>query len=291
MNNTNEKSGINLISFFIPLIIASTLPDILVQSISGEVPSLLAIGKIALLAYFTTTEFVMSRQDYSKFILMLIMINIGSLLTSSLESSSMILKILDPNTFTGAVGGPVLSKMAGAFIVLIILVFSYNTPKRAYIARGDLNNKAQLGNTELSWKLIAGIVSIIFVVLYFGYMVVSGSIEISDLGLLTSNLPVIISLAMMSSLAEGIMYRSSLLAALKDSNFSKNLIYLFVGLFYGLASYYFIPGGFINIIIYSTIGYIMAKSSYETEGFVSAWVMNIVVSATLFSAYYLINFA
>jgi len=290
MNSEKRNLTGTLISILIPLIIASALFDIILELSIGYVPSYLVIIKIAILAYFMSTDFVMSKQDYSKFILILIMITLANLTMDNLTNSNIMKSILDPATATGALGGPVLSKMIGALIVLMVLVFSYNTPKRAYIARGDTESDFQLGSIKVSWKNATVIIVVLFLIAYIiGFILLNG-VSSLNINMLLPNLPVIISLSLMNALAEGIIYRSSLIATLKESNLGKQTIIVLVSLFYGLASYYFVPGGFINILIYTLFGYFMVKAVYETEGFIVSWVMNITLSVVHLSMYYLVNF-
>ncbi len=289
MSEKSNTSKVGLISVLIPLLIASTLFDVILELSIGYVPSYLAIIKIAILAYFMSTNFVMSKQGYSKFILILIVIILATITMDNLSNSDLLNAILDPSTATGAIGGPILSKMIGAFIVLIVLVFSYNTPKRAFIAKGNIDEKFDFFNLNISWKNITPIIIILFLAIYIFVFVTINEVDSLNFSKLLPNLLVIISLSLMNALGEGIIYRSSLIATLKESALSKNVVIILVTLFYGLASYYFIPGGFINIIVYTLFGYFMVKSVYETEGFIIAWFMNIVLSVVHLSMYYLTN--
>ena len=64
---------------------------------------------------------------------------------------------------------------------------------------------------------------------------------------------------------------------------SKNHVVLISAAFFGLAHYYGAPSGIVGVAMSTLLGWYMCTSMYETNGFVSAWVIHFMQDVVIFS--------
>lgn len=192
--------------------------------------------------------------------------------------------------FFSGVAGNVFVKMIGILPVAGVLLLIKKSPKRAFLAPGNLNVKADaipwLGIKggrvpwgRLSWIsglcIMAGTV-ILAIVTRIGVKAAPAYAR------LLANIPLILLLAVVNSFCEGLVFRSAILAPLKG-NFGKTFVLLMPALFFGIAHYEGIPGGLLGAVMSAVLGYYMPLSMYETEGFLSGWIIHVLQDVAIFS--------
>ncbi len=289
--STEERNKYLLI--FIPVLFASFLLEIIALQILGTIPLYLTLIKIGLLGYYMSTSFSMKFKNSTRFYLLLILVNVSFLIYNFMSSSDLFLRLFDSSSFSTLYGGNVLIKMLGALLVFFVLVFSFPTPKKAHIAKGEESAVIDLGKSDssLKWSYIA-IPAGLLMGLIGAFLVFLDSTTFPDfnnLGGIISSLPIVIVLSMMNSLAEGVMYRSAFVASLRDS-ISKKQILIVASIFYGISQFLEMPGGFFGVVFELITGWFMTKSMYETEGFTNAWKMHFIKDFIIFSSLFAVTF-
>jgi membrane protease YdiL (CAAX protease family) len=292
-DKTKNSNKTDFLFIFIPMLVASLLPEIISYLIFNQVPTAIVFVKIGLIGYFMSTSFAMKVKNSTRFYLILIFINVAQLINATVGTSEFFLSLLDASTFSGVFGGAILLKMLGALLVFFILIFSFNSPSKAFIGRGD--DKKTVGDREsdksLTWKMIsipAGMVmGLVISVLIFA--INNASPDFTNLGFIISSLPIIIVLAMLNSLSEGLMYRSAIIASLHNSLTKKQVIIVATTIF-ALAQFFEPFGGLLGVLVNIVIGYVLSLSVYETGGFKNAWMMHFIKDFIIFSSLLMVTF-
>lgn len=107
-----------------------------------------------------------------------------------------------------------------------------------------------------------------------------------DWKLLQAIIPWVILFAITNSFAEEMIFRVGLLAPL-SGKVNPNTLFLISAVLFGLAHFRGIPGGILGMGLAGILGYVLAKSVYETQGFFWAWwihfLQDILILASLFA--------
>ncbi len=107
-----------------------------------------------------------------------------------------------------------------------------------------------------------------------------------DWEILQTVIPWVILFAITNSFAEEMIFRVGLLAPL-SGKVNPNTLFLISAMLFGLAHFRGIPGGPIGMGLAGILGFVLAKSVYETNGFFWAWfihfLQDILIMASIFA--------
>jgi len=200
-------------------------------------------------------------------------------------------EIFDVYTFTGNFGGSILLKFIFILPIIALLLLFYRSPKEVFLTKGDLSVKAE----RIGWLGIEGNrITGGRLALISAFLISSGTLMLTVLTVtgfripehleeLPLNLPMILILALVNSFSEGVVYRSAIMGPLRNE-LRKDVVILTAAVFFGIGHYYGAPSGLIGIVMSSLLGWFMCRSMYETEGFLSAWIIHFMQDAVIFSA-------
>ena len=171
-----------------------------------------------------------------------------------------------------------------------MLFLLYRSPRQVFLLKGDLSARASriawLGIPEarFTWGRLSVVSGLLIAAgtLLLTLLTVTGFSQPAALGRLPPLLPLILLLALVNSFSEGVVYRSSVLGPLREA-LPKERLLLVSAAFFGVAHYYGAPGGVLGVIMSGALGWYMGRSMYETEGFVSAWLIHFFQDVVIFS--------
>lgn len=100
----------------------------------------------------------------------------------------------------------------------------------------------------------------------------------------------IILFSLTNSFAEEMVFRTGILSPLLGVLEIKT-IFLISAILFGLPHFFGMPSGVIGVIMAGILGYVLAKSMYETNGFFWAWLIHFVQDILIIGTMYLISTA
>lgn len=282
---------IKLILVGVLTLIASMLPDILVRESAGFLPSWWFGAKGVVLFIFTLYLWVGARErSLARYGFVLTVIIVVQMVMDQAQASTWWQSIFPPGSFSGQFGGAILLKLLGIIPVVGVLLLLYRSPRKVYLVKGDLSVKASriawLGIEEgkINWGRLSVISALLIAAgtLLLTLLTVTGFSKPASLGRLPPLLPVIVLLALVNSLSEGVIYRSSVLGTLEEA-IPKDYLVMVAAAFFGVAHYYGAPGSIPGVLMSGVLGWYMCRSMYETQGFVAAWIIHFFQDIVIFS--------
>ena len=279
------------------VLIASIAIDIILQQTIGYVPAELARIKILVLACIYFISFFSQKlRPLSGFLLILLAILTINMLTGFIQTTSFWKSTFNTASFAGNFGSSILLKIIGILPILAVLFLIFRSRSEFYLCIGDLKQKASRINwlgikeNKITWgklAIISGLLISLGTIL-LTIITVTNVSEIKGLGNWLSYLPLILVLALANSFCEGLIFRSAIMATLKDE-LPKNQLVLIAALFFGISHYYGAPGGPLGVIMSGLLGWYMCRSMYETKGFVSSWMIHAMQDVVIFSTIFLLG--
>ena len=279
------------------ILIASIAIDIILQQTIGYVPAELARIKIlALACIYFISFFSQKLRPLSGFLLILLAILTINMLTGFIQTTSFWKSTFNTASFAGNFGSSILLKIIGILPILAVLFLIFRSRSEFYLCIGDLKQKASRINwlgikeNQITWgklAIISGLLISLGTIL-LTIITVTNVSEIKGLGNWLSYLPLILLLALANSFCEGLIFRSAIMATLKDE-LPKNQLVLIAALFFGISHYYGAPGGPLGVIMSGLLGWYMCRSMYETKGFVSSWMIHAMQDVVIFSTIFLLG--
>lgn len=272
-------------------LIASLVPDIVVKETVGFLPTWCFLAKIVLLLagalYLALSAKERHLAKYSALLAMIVGMQMAAALTGI---SAWWQSLFAPDSFSGQFGGAILLKFLGIIPIGGLLLLLYRLPTEVYLVKGDLSTKASrigwlgIGEGKIGWGKLSIISAFLIAAgtLLLTLLTVTGFSMPATLGRLPPLLPLIVLFALVNSFSEGVVYRNSVLGALKGS-LPKDALVVVAAAFFGVAHYYGAPGGIIGVIMSGVLGWYMCRSMYETRGFLAAWVIHFLQDVVIFS--------
>jgi membrane protease YdiL (CAAX protease family) len=176
------------------------------------------------------------------------------------------------------------------FIACVVLLFTLwlNPSGKILLQFGKTSTiaikESWLGINGKSTWLINGLQLLFIISLATGFFMYLGlkksnSIQSFD----WSFIPLILIFALTNSFSEEIIYRFGIVGGLL--NFTPKItIILISAILFGLPHYGGNPSGFVGVIMAGLMGYILAKSTIETQGLGIAWIIHFVQDVIIFTA-------
>ncbi len=100
--------------------------------------------------------------------------------------------------------------------------------------------------------------------------------------------PLILLVSLSNSFSEEMIYRFAVNGNL-SSGASKAMVLMSSAVLFGLPHYFGFPSGIIGVIMSATLGYILSKATYETEGLGIAWGIHFIQDIIIFTALIMMN--
>jgi uncharacterized protein len=277
--------------------IASLAPDIVVREATGALPGWWLPGKAAVLLVATIVLFSARAPLLAGYGLVLSAIVAGQVLEAELGAAPWWTDRFPAGTFASEIGGSIALKLVGALPVVAILLLLLGSLRASYLLPGDLRARAErigwlgIPRGVIPWGRLAVISGVLIalgtLVLTLG--TVTGFALPRNLGLLPGMLPLIVVLALANSFAEGLVYRSAILAPLREA-LPKDAVVLVSSTFFGVAHYYGAPSGGVGVVMSGLLGWYLARATYETRGFLAPWIVHFCQDVVIFSTFVLLVF-
>lgn len=280
---------------FLVTLVASIGLDIVLITALGHLPPWLMPAKLAFLAALLASSlFVKTLRGFRRLLILLITILASQWLFDFLKPTPLWTASFPANTFAGNLGGTILLKLVTVIPVVLVLYLLAGSWATAYLTRGDLGAKAEkipwlgIQGNQISWaklSIVSAFLIALGTVLLTVLTATGGAIKQNPTRLL-GQLPLILLLAAVNSACEGIVFRSAILASLRDT-LPKGSILLIAAAFFGLAHYYGVPSGILGAAMSGVLGWYLCRSMYETGGFLSSWIIHFLQDVVIFSTLYL----
>lgn len=286
----------NLIIIIILTLVASLLPEIIFREIIGFVPESLYLARLIILVVAGVLSYSFKQEKITNYIIVLSIIVSSEILTRMIYFSNFWQSTFDMNSFIGNFGASILLKVIGTIPVVFILIVLFKSFKAVYLVKGNLSSKADeikwlgIKKDSISWGKLSIISSILisFGTILLVIITVTGSSVSLNMDNLVKYFPVAVIFALVNSLCEGIVFRSALLGSFKNTLTKSQSIYI-SALIFGIGHYYGAPSGILGVAMSGLLGWYMLRSMFETEGFVSSWVIHFMQDLVIFSTILLMS--
>lgn len=275
-------------SYFIDLFFVNGL------HLAVETTQMIKLSLLILIFLFcVSSERYSVNQKYVLIMFVVLAANLGSL---NIRDMLWFKQLFNQNSFVGSVGSNVLIKLGVSSIIILVLLVFYRSKQKSYLNLGNLSTYASeikflgISNQEIKWSKLSVLSAILIA---FGTLLLTLITFVSSIGslhfrLLLTNFPIILVFATINAFAEGIIYRNTVIAPL-SAHLPKNLVILLSAILFGSFHYHGVPSGFIGVIMSSVLGWFIARSVYETEGFFAGWFIHFMQDVVIFSTVVLIS--
>lgn len=267
------------------VLIASILPDLLFPS-----PVAPFVKIAVLLAAVFLCLLIGSLRPLWKLAASLLVVNASFVLTAAVRTLPGWAALFSGAGFFQAIAGNVAVKLIGILPVAAALVLMTGSWKKAFLAPGRLSEKAGaigwlgIPGGTIPWgrlSVISGLLimtgtALLSILTATGFRLPNGA------GRLVQSFPLILLLALVNSFCEGLVFRSAVLAPLKDG-FPKIYAAAMPALFFGIAHYEGIPGGPLGAAMSGVLGWYMTRAMVETGGFLPGWIIHFLQDIAIFS--------
>ncbi len=273
------------------VLIASILPDLLFPS---------PITQFVKIAMLLTAVFlcllVVSLRPLWKLAASLLVVNASFLMTAAIRSAPGWAALFSGAGFFQTIAGNVAVKLIGILPVAAALVFMMGSWQKAFLAPGRLSEKAGaigwlgIPGGTIPWgrlSVISGLLimtgtALLSILTATGFRLPNGTCR------LVQSFPLILLLALVNSFCEGLVFRSAVLAPLKDG-FPKMFAAAMPAFLFGIAHYQGIPGGALGALMSGVLGWYMTRAMYETGGFLPGWIIHCLQDIAIFSTLALLS--
>jgi len=285
----DRSSYKNLIIIIILTLVASLLPEIIFREIIGSVPEGLYLARLIILVLAGVISYSFKQEKITNYLIVLSIIVSSEILTRMIYFSNFWQSTFDMNSFIGNFGASISLKVIGTIPVVVILIVLFKSFKAVYLVKGNLSSKSDeikwlgIKKDSISWGKLAIISSILisFGTILLVIVTVTGSSVSLNMDNLVKYFPIAVIFALINSLCEGIVFRSAILGSLK-STLAKNQSIYIAALIFGIGHYYGAPSGILGVAMSGLLGWYMSKSMFETEGFVSSWIIHFMQDLVIF---------
>jgi hypothetical protein len=278
-----------IVSVWLVTLLASTLPDAIWHQFVGPTPRWLFWGKAGLLVVFIILGWTWKRIQPLRSYFILLFINILAWwLLPWIRISPSWSRWEGQASWVAGILGIQLLKIGIAVLTIVALLFVMRRRQNAFLVKGQLDAKAQpirwLGlKNPASWKIFGPIVAVIAAAIMLVVLLVTNQPSTITLVRALPLLPATLLFSATNAFSEEVSYRASLLAPLHKV-VGKGHAMALTAVFFGLAHY---AGGvplatLPTILMIAFLGWLMAKSMLETQGFFWAWFIHFVNDIPVF---------
>ena len=267
------------------VLIASILPDLFIHS------PYLSLVKIIVLAIAAILFLVIrTLRALWKLPVVLLTINAAFWISAIIRNTVWWRNLFGGFGFFTDVAGSVFVKIIEIIPVAAIMLILMKGPKASYLSPGDLTVRADsivwlgIRGDRIRWRKLAGISGLLIMIgtILLSMITTTGLRIPAGFDRFIKYLPIILLLAVINSFCEGLVFRSAIMGPIHDI-FPKLFVTLIPALFFGIAHYQGIPGGFLGAALSGLLGYYMSLSMYETRGFLSGWIIHVMQDVAVFS--------
>jgi hypothetical protein len=284
-----------LLTAWISTVVASPLPEILVQEIfAGDVSAFPEVRMAVLLALFSLALVWQSIGPLRSYLGILLV------LTLMLEGFSPLLvqSTSWQRWFTGDdtpwfwtnFGGQLL-RLLPALALWVLLVLMGLKRRDYYLVVGQPHAPVEpirwLGMKESEpWARFGRSLALIISAVTLGLLLLGARPDLKSLAQILPLLPAIILFAAMNAFWENFTYRAALLSQLVPL-LGKHQALLLASVLFGLMHYYSFPPGVLGVLLAGLLGWLLGKSMVETHGFLVPWAIQLPLDVIAISGFFL----
>lgn len=278
-------------------LVASLAPDIVVLETARSLPGWWMPAKAGLLLAGAIALHLGARERaLAAYGLVLTVVVAMQVVTGQIGGAAWWVARFPAGTFATAFGGSIALKVLTLLPIVAVLLLVKRSARDAYLAPGDLRAKASaigwlsIPADTFAWGRLAVLsgFAIAFGTLLLTLLTVTGFALPPNLDRLAPLLPLIVVLALANSFAEGVAYRSAVLGPL-TGELPKGTVVLVSAAFFGVAHYYGAPSGVIGVVMSAVLGWFLARSMFETRGFLAPWMIHFLQDVVIFSTIVLLG--
>jgi hypothetical protein len=275
------------------MFVVSSLPDILFQYLSGQVPAWIDQAKLAGAVLFMGFVLLWKRlRPLRQYALVLLVFYLTYVITQWIYQSSWWQARFggeDISFFVGFLGIYILDFMIAAAVIAVLWIMKRRR-QDFFLTRGRLDAPIRpvrwLGIREgESWRTFGWIFAVIASLLVAIPTLLVMRPTLETLLLALPLLPAALFFAAINAFNEEIYFRTSLLSTLPDVIGRSQAMLITITLF-GLAHYlYGSPSGAIGFLMTGFLAFLLGKSMLETRGLAWPWFIHFLPDAVVFFSY------
>lgn len=270
---------------FLMVLLASILPDLLITS-----PYVTAVKLVMLAAGAIFFLLIRPLRPLGTLSAVLLTINASFWVSALIRHAFWWKRLYADLGFFADVAGSVFVKIIGIVPVAAVMLLLMKSPQKCYLSPGNLSIRADsivwlgIRGDRIRWRKLAVVSGVLIMTgtIFLSMVTTTGFSNPTGFSRLIQNLPLILLLAVINSFCEGLIFRSAVMGPIHDM-FPKLFVTLMPAIFFGIAHYQGIPGGFLGASLSGLLGYYMALSMYETRGFLSGWIIHVMQDVAVFS--------
>jgi membrane protease YdiL (CAAX protease family) len=285
-----------IIFAWLSILFISDLPDIIISSVTGQVPQFLFYCKVGFLVFFLGLCFLWRKirplRPYAIIMLVFFLaLTVSDWVRTSTWWSGLISET-EPSFFLGYLR-PYVRDIGVALIVIIALWIIKKHRKDFFLTPGQLDAPIEpvrwLGIRQGgSWKSFGWIFALIAAVAVAIPTLIALKLTPAILSRVIPSIPAIFIFAAINAFTEEVYFRTTLLSTLPDV-IGKNHALLMNAVFFGLAHFlYGSPPGIIGFLMTGFLAWILGKSMLETKGVFWPWFIHFLPDIVIFFSYAII---
>ncbi|NMB90469.1 MAG: CPBP family intramembrane metalloprotease [Chloroflexi bacterium] len=283
-----EPSSYDVLAAWAILILGSLLPEIVWNQFLGGSPAWLPWARMGLLAAWLALSFIIPPlRRLRAFSAVLLGLHAAAQALSQVHIDLSFLPVGGSNgVFLHNMLPEQANKLAVSLALLAVLLILGFRPAQMFLMRGHLRAPITpvrwLGFPKADpWTSFGGQYSVYLALGVAAALWLTGGTTPAAMGAALPVLPAILFLAALNALNEEMVYRVSILATLEGA-IGRRHAWWASAVFFGVAHFYGVPGGWSGILLATFMGWILAKAMLETRGFFWAWWIHFLQDVVIF---------
>jgi uncharacterized protein len=290
MNTPNSTKSTLLVAWIV-VILASSLPKVILQEIFGQTVSadqqaIMSLSVI-LAAFLATLIWRSLRGLWPLLGLFTVLIGSQWLIYTRIDRLSNYPIWLNHPSFSISMLAEQSLNIMVTLLVVAALLLMGKKPKDFYLAKGDIAAPTEpirwLGVKEGDrWNQFGIWLSVFISLGTLTFLVIGGHPPMDIVIRALPFLPAILLAAALNAFTEELTYKASFLSVLENPAGPRQAVYM-VAVYFGLAHFYGIPYGVIGVLLAAFMGWLLAKSMQETRGLFWAWFIHFLQDVWIFA--------
>ena len=279
MKTENSKSKTLIITAWVFLLLASSLPRIILQEVfHHQISNDLSFGiaAIVVLAGLVLTfawQAVQALQPF--FILFLTLVGIEWVVFTRLDQLPLYSSWLANPSFNVFMLANQSLRLVVSVVIIAVLFVLRKSRAAFFLIKGDTSASVEpvswLGIKEgETWNKAGRIFAIVISLGTLTFLVLAGRPPLDIVIRALPFLPAVLLAAMLNAFNEELTYKASFLSVLEDV-VGRPQALLLMAAYFGIGHFYGIPYGVIGVLMAGFLGWLLGKSMLETRGFWWAW--------------------
>jgi uncharacterized protein len=291
MKTASVRSGSSIVVAWLFLLLASTLPRIILQEIfklqvSANLGSAIAFGVvlIGLILTFVWQEVSGLRQF---FILFMVLVAVEWFVFTKMDQLPFYQRWLNHPSFNVYMLAEQSLRFLVTLLIIGVLFILKRTPAAFFLVKGDASAPVEqvkwLGIKEGErWSKLGPLFALIMSSGTLAFLILAGRPPLDLVIRALPFLPAVLIAAALNAFNEEMTYKASFLSVLEGS-LGKRQALMLMAAYFGIGHFYGVPYGVIGVMMAGFLGWFLGKSMLETRGFWWAWFIHFWQDVLIFS--------